>query len=56
VALLRLPEIPVTVIVHVPVDAELLTSSRKVLVEVVGLGPNDAVTPAGNPLALRVTF
>jgi len=38
-----------------PVAVELLTVSVNVLVEVVGLVLNDAVTPLGIPLALRVT-
>jgi len=39
-----------------PVGAEPFTASVKVLVEVAGSGLNDAVTPAGIPLALRVTL
>ena len=38
-----------------PVAVEPLTVSVSVLVEVVGLVLNDAVTPLGIPLALRVT-
>ena len=47
---------PVIVIVDFPMAAEPLTVSVNVLVEVAGLGLNDAVTPLGTPLALRVTF
>ena len=36
--------------------AELLTATVNVLLEVAGLGLNVAVTPVGNPLAVRVTF
>ena len=38
-----------------PVAVDPLTVSVSVLVEVVGLVLNDAVTPLGIPLALRVT-
>jgi len=51
----RLPDVPVTVIADWPIAAESLTVSVNVLVEVVGLGLNTAVTPLGIPLALRVT-
>src|ERR1019366_8717863 len=51
----RLPYVPVMVIVDWPVAVEPLTVSVNVLVEVVGLVLNDAVTPLGNPPALRVT-
>ena len=43
------------VIVAVFVGAELLAVNVSVLVEVVGLGANEAVTPLGNPEAERVT-
>ena len=43
------------VMVDFPVAAEALTCSVSVLVVVVGFGLNDAVTPLGAPLALRVT-
>jgi hypothetical protein len=52
----RLPDVPVMTIIAVPIAAESLTSSVIVLLEVAGLGVNDAVTPLGNLLALRVTF
>lgn len=38
-----------------PIAAPSPTVSVKVLVEVVGLGLNDAVTPLGTPLAVSVT-
>jgi hypothetical protein len=44
------------VIVLVPIAAESLAFSVTVLLEVAGLGLNDAVTPLGNLLALRVTL
>ncbi len=50
----KLPEVPVTVTVAVPADAEVLAASVNVLDAVVGLGPNDAVTPLGRPEADRV--
>jgi len=43
----RLPETPVIVIVDVPVVAVELAVKVRTLVEVVGLVPNDAVTPEG---------
>ena len=49
------PDTPLIVIVDFPVAAEPLTVSVSVLVVVVGLVLNDAVTPLGIPLALRVT-
>ena len=55
VFLLRLPNVPVMVIVDSPVAAESPTSSVNVLVKVVGLVLNDAFAPFGTPLALRVT-
>jgi hypothetical protein len=53
---LSMPEVPVIVTVDVPVVAALLAVSVKVLVDVVGFVPNDAVTPAGRPDAARVTL
>ena len=55
VFLLRVPYVPVMVIVDLPVAAEPLTLRVSVLVEVVGLMLNNAVTPVGIPLATRVT-
>jgi hypothetical protein len=52
----RLPEVPVMVTVAVPVVAVELAVKLSVLVEVVGFGLNDAVTPLGKPDAARVTL
>ena len=52
----RLPDVPVIVMVGVPGTAELLAESVRVLLPVVGLGENDAVTPLGNPEAARFTL
>ena len=52
----RLPEVPVMVTVNVPSAAELLAASVRTLDAVVGLVPNDAVTPVGRPEAARVTL
>ena len=52
----RLPEVPVMVTVAVPVVAVELSVKLSVLVEVVGFGLNDAVTPLGKPDAARVTL
>jgi hypothetical protein len=52
----RLPLVPVMVTVDEPVDAELLAFSVRTLEPVVGLVPNDAVTPLGRPLAASVTL
>jgi hypothetical protein len=52
----RLPLVPVMVTVDEPAVAELLALSVNTLVPVVGLVPNDAVTPLGRPLAASVTL
>jgi hypothetical protein len=52
----RLPDVPVIVTVVVPAAAAALASSVRVLLEAAGLALNDAVTPLGSPLALRVTL
>lgn len=52
----RLPLVPVMVTVEEPVAAELLAANVNTLDPVVGLVPNDAVTPLGRPLAARVTL
>ena len=44
------------VTVDVPAVAVLLAVSVSALVPVVGLVPNEAVTPLGNPDAARVTL
>ncbi len=50
----RVPEVPVIVNVDVPAVAELLAFSVSMLDAVVGLVPNEAVTPLGKPDAARV--
>jgi hypothetical protein len=50
------PEVPVTVTVNAPVVAVLLAVRVRTLVLVVGLAPNEAVTPLGKPDAARVTL
>src|SRR5439155_215805 len=52
----RVPDVPVTVTVEVPVVAVALAVNVRTLVEVVGLVPKAAVTPAGRPEAERVTL
>ena len=52
----KLPEVPVTMIVTVPVVAELLAVRVKMLVLVALAGLKDAVTPLGNPLADKLTL
>ena len=56
VVLVKVPEVPVMVRVTVPVAAVALAVSVSALVEVVGFGVNEAVTPLGNPVAVSVTF
>ena len=51
-----MPEVPVIVTVDIPVVAVALAMSVKILVPVVGLVPNDAVTPLGRPDAAKVTL
>jgi hypothetical protein len=52
----KLPDVPETVTVAVPVVAVLLAVKLTVLVEVVGFVPNVAVTPLGRPDAASVTL
>ena len=52
----RLPDVPVTVTVEVPVVAVLLAEKVNVLVPVVLPGLNEAVTPLGSPEADRLTL
>jgi len=56
VVALRLPEVPLMVTVAVPVLAVPLAVIVSTLLPVVGLVPNAAVTPLGNPDAARVTL
>lgn len=51
----RLPEMPVMVIVAEPTGAVLDAVSVRMLVPVVLVGLNDAVTPDGRPLADKAT-
>lgn len=56
VVLVIVPDAPVIVMFAVPVVALLLAVSVKVLLLDAGVGLNDAVTPLGNPLAVKPTF
>ena len=56
VVFVKVPEVPVMVTLAVPIVAVGLAVSVSVLVEVVGFGLNDAVTPVGNPVAVNVTL
>jgi hypothetical protein len=51
----KLPDVPVTVTIAVPVAAELLAVRVSTLDAVAGFVPNDAVTPLGKPEAEKVT-
>ena len=53
---MRLPEVPVTVTVNVPVAAEGPAESVSVLVVALVSGMKDAVTPLGKPEAARFTL
>ena len=52
----KAPEVPVMVIVEVPVVAVAFALNVSTLEDVVGLVPKVAVTPAGRPEAERVTL
>src|SRR5690349_9112040 len=52
----RLPDVPVTPIAYVPTAALAPTLNVSVLVLVVLLGLNEAVTPLGTPDALNATL
>jgi hypothetical protein len=52
----KLPDVPLTATVTVPVAAALLAVSVNVLVLAVLLGLNDAVTPLGRPDADKLTL
>ena len=56
VALVRAPDVPVTVTVTVPVVAVLLAVSVNVLVPIVLVGLNAGVTPLGKPEADKTTL
>jgi hypothetical protein len=53
---LRLPEVPVTLTVEVPMAAVLVADRVKRLVDVAGLVPKTALTPLGRPDALKFTL
>jgi len=52
----KLPDVPVTVTVAVPIAAVLLAVNVNVLVPDVLLGLNVAVTPPGKPVADKLTL
>lgn len=52
----RPPDVPVTVTVAAPIAAELLAVSVTTLVVVSGFTLNDAVTPAGKAVAVKLTL
>jgi hypothetical protein len=52
----KVPEVPVMVIVPLPVAAEELAVNVSVLFNTVLAGLNEAVTPVGNPEAARFTL
>ena len=52
----KVPEVPVMVIVPLPVAAEELAVNVSVLFNAVLAGLNEAVTPVGNPEAARFTL
>jgi membrane-associated protease RseP (regulator of RpoE activity) len=56
VAFVKPPDVPVTVTVAGPVAAVLLAANVKVLVPVVLVGLNAAVTPLGNPVDDKLTL
>ena len=56
VALVSVPDVPVTVTVTVPVVAVLLAVIVRVLVFVVLAGLNEGVTPLGRPEADKLTL
>jgi hypothetical protein len=56
VVLIKLPDVPVTLTVAVPVVAALLAASVSVLTVVAGFGLNDAVTPLGRPSTDKLTL
>jgi hypothetical protein len=55
VVCVSVPDVPVIVTVAAPTVAVLLAVKVTTLVDVVGLVPNEAVTPDGNPEADNVT-
>lgn len=55
-ALVKLPDVPVTVTVKVPVAAVPLAERVKTLLAVAGFVPKVALTPLGKPDADKVTL
>ena len=55
VEIVRLFETPVRAMLYAPVATEVAADRVTTLEAVAGLVPNEAVTPAGNPDAERVT-
>ena len=53
--LVKVPEVPVMVMVSVPAAAELAATIVRTLVVIALAGLKDAVTPAGNPETVRLT-
>ena len=51
----RAPDVPVTVTLYCPREAELFAVNVSILLPVVGLGASDAVTPPGRPDAESAT-
>ena len=56
VVLVKVPEVPVTVTVAVPIAAVLVADRVKELLVVAGFGPNVALTPLGRPDAVKLTL
>src|SRR5260370_33678457 len=54
--LLRLPEVPVTVTLEVPMAAVPVADKVKMLAAVAGLVPKLALTPLGKPEAVKFTL
>ncbi len=53
---LRLPDVPVTVKLVLPTNAELLALNVSTLYPLAGLGDKEAVTPLGRPETERFTL
>ncbi len=56
VVAVRLPDVPVIVSVLTPPVADALAVRVRVLLPVVEVGENEAVTPVGRPLMASATF
>ena len=54
--MLKLPDVPVTVTVKVPIVAVLVADKVKRLVVVAGFVPKTALTPLGKPEAVKFTL